>query len=103
MAHISFFALISLLLTISQVSDAWSLPPCDSGRENAWHNCQGTWTSPNHAEYSGEWKDDKRHGQGTITWPDGQKYVGTWKNDRRHGHGTHARPDGLKYVGEFKD
>ena len=30
--------------------------------------------------YTGEWKDNKRHGQGTYTFPDGTERTGEWKD-----------------------
>jgi len=35
-------------------------------------------------KYTGEWKDDKRHGRGTMVWKSGVQYTGNFRNDRRH-------------------
>ena len=80
-----------------------ALPNCPSDVNARWHNCFGTYTFPDGAEYVGEWKDDKPHGQGTGTWSDGMKYVGEYKDGSRRGQGTLTWPDGTKYVGEHKD
>lgn len=53
-------------------------------------------------EYSGDWKDGKRHGHGVYNYryvphfnakrvtlcSDGDRYEGEWRNDERHGRGT---------------
>ncbi|KAK2864487.1 hypothetical protein Q7C36_003641 [Tachysurus vachellii] len=39
--------------------------------------------------YTGEWKDDLRHGRGTQVWKKAKAmYEGEWAQDARHGHGT---------------
>jgi hypothetical protein len=30
--------------------------------------------------YTGEWKNDKRHGKGTMEWEDDVTFTGTWEN-----------------------
>ena len=79
-----------------------ALPDC---KPNAriWTNCVGTHTWDSGDKYSGEWKDDKRHGQGTYTFADGDKYVGALENGNFNGQGTYTFPDGRKDVGEFKN
>lgn len=42
--------------------------------------------------YSGEWREDKRHGKGTVTYVSSkgsvvEKYEGDWVNGKMHGHG----------------
>ncbi|XP_041830133.1 radial spoke head 10 homolog B isoform X2 [Melanotaenia boesemani] len=62
--------------------------------------------------YSGEWRNNMRHGEGTMRWlKEGQQYVGGWKDGVQHGRGTHVwflmRTDrsqylqSNKYTGEF--
>ena len=103
MKYTSFFVLGLVIFFVSSITTANALPPCSSNHDTIWNECEGVWTGTDGGEYSGTWKNDKRHGQGTITWPNGQRNIGAWVNDRRHGHGTHTRPDGLKYVGEFRN
>jgi hypothetical protein len=44
--------------------------------------------------YSGEWKDNLRHGKGTHYYKkSGQKYMGEWKLDKRDGYGTLSVPE----------
>jgi hypothetical protein len=44
--------------------------------------------------YSGEWKDNQRHGKGTHYYKkSGHKYMGEWENDKRHGYGTLSIPE----------
>jgi len=38
--------------------------------------------------YTGEWKNDVKHGTGTMRYPDGSEYVGDFRDDRRHGQGV---------------
>ena len=57
--------------------------------------------------YSGEYKDDKRHGQGTYTWASGDQYVGGWRNNEKHGQGTYTFANGntrtgIWAMGEYK-
>ena len=59
-------------------TNAYTLPACPDISE-VWNNCYGTYyfSGKNLGDkYTGEWKNDKRHGQGTYTHADGAKYVG---------------------------
>lgn len=38
-------------------------------------------------------------GRGCFVWLDGRKYTGEYKNDKKHGHGVFDWPDGRKYCG----
>ena len=81
-----------------------NLPACSSGN---FHNCYGSWTSPEGHKYIGEWKDYKYSGQGAFTLPSGNKYVGEFKDHKYNGQGTYTFGSGPwsgdKFVGEFKD
>ena len=86
-------------------TNAYTLPACPDISE-VWNNCYGTYyfSGKNLGDkYTGEWKNDKRHGQGTYTHANGAKYVGNFKDDKSHGQGTYTYADGAKYVGNFKD
>jgi flavin-binding protein dodecin len=101
----AYFGLAVLLggLAVGETADAKSgLPACPANQSVRYHNCWGTYTSPDGAKYVGAWKDGKRDGRGTYTSPDGLKYVGMWKDNKRDGHGTFTAL-GAKYVGQFKD
>jgi len=39
-------------------------------------------------KYSGEIKNNKKHGFGTFIWKDGSQFFGDWENDKKHGVGT---------------
>jgi len=39
----------------------------------------------------------------TVTYPDGLKYTGELKDDKRHGQGTYTSPDGKIEKGIFKN
>jgi len=92
--------LLLLLFLIPNLS--FALPAC-SDSSSIWHNCVGTYTWPDGAQYVGEYKDGKNHGQGTYTYPDGEKYVGEYKDGKKHGQGTYTLANGDKYVGGWKD
>jgi len=64
-------------------------------------NGTGTYIYPSGGKYTGEWKDDKRHGQGTHNYSNGDKYVGEWKDDKHHGQGKKIWSDGSKYEGQW--
>lgn len=59
--------------------------------------------SENAAEtkYSGDWRDNRRHGKGRFTWADGSFYEGDWENDLRHGRGVLELSNGFKYEGAW--
>jgi len=44
-------------------------------------------------KYSGDWKDNKRHGFGTYYWSNGSLYTGEWVDDKREGFGTRVWPN----------
>ena len=54
-------------------------------------------------EYSGQWRDDLRHGTGTFYQRGLYRYTGLWKEDVRDGHGQCEYSDGSKYTGEWKN
>ena len=55
------------------------LPDCIKSAK-LWNNCFGTETWEN-GEYSGEWKNNDKHGQGTYTFASGTVEEGIWKDD----------------------
>ena len=86
-------------------TNAYTLPACPDISE-VWNNCYGTYyfSGKNLGDkYTGEWKNDKRHGQGTYTHANGAKYVGNFKDAKINGQGTYTYAHGAKYVGNFKD
>ncbi|KAK7895243.1 hypothetical protein WMY93_020568 [Mugilogobius chulae] len=61
-------------------------------------------------EYTGEWKDNKKHGKGTQVWKkSGAIYDGEWKCGKQDGHGTYSvlnpqsKEYSKKYCGEWKN
>ena len=64
---------------------------------------QGTMTYADGSTYTGEWRDDVRHGQGTGTYTDGGTYSGQWKDGEPNGQGTYTYANGRTYTGAFKD
>lgn len=62
------------------------------------------------SEYTGEWKDDKKHGYGTQTWSkSGSSYTGYWKHGKPEGEGTlevldpKSKKYVVKYAGEWQN
>ena len=53
--------------------------------------------------YSGEFKDDKKHGKGYYINPNGTTYEGGYKNDLFHGKGKFTDPMGKIIEGTFKE
>ena len=51
--------------------------------------------------YSGDFKNNRRHGNGTFTFFNGSKYIGQWKNNFRNGKGSYIWPDGHKLEGKW--
>ena len=52
--------------------------------------------------YTGDFKDGKRHGIGKYVYPNGGTYEGDWVNDIREGEGTLTYDNDRKtYVGDF--
>ena len=85
---------ISLLIFFLLTLNSFSLPECEESGYTNWHNCFGTFASPNGNHYVGEWKNGKTHGKGVCTTPSGNKYVGEFKDGKFHGQGTLIKPDG---------
>lgn len=46
------------------------------------HNLE--WLGETLGEYSGQWRDDQRHGPGVMLWPSGLRYEGRFNCDKRH-------------------
>lgn len=53
--------------------------------------------------YTGEWSEHERHGGGTMTYADKRTYVGPWENHQMEGFGTMIYPDGTKESGVWKN
>jgi len=67
-------------------------------KENARHGV-GKYVLPGGSIYDGEWRENVPSGRGTFHWVDGSMYVGQWKNGKRHGSGTLRCSDGFSYDG----
>jgi hypothetical protein len=52
-------------------------------------------------KYEGNWKEDLQHGQGSCEWVDGSRYEGEWKQGKRSGKGKFTTATGMKYEGEW--
>ncbi len=65
--------------------------------------CDKQYTFINGSKYTGELKDDKRHGKGVCTFANGSEYDGDWKDGKENGHGKYTWKNGDIYDGGFKD
>jgi hypothetical protein len=68
---------------------------------------QGVKTWANGDRYEGAFVDDRREGFGVYVWGRGnwagERYEGGYSNDQRHGFGTYRWPSGDLYAGPWKD
>ncbi|XP_046885120.1 MORN repeat-containing protein 4 isoform X1 [Hypomesus transpacificus] len=67
---------------------------------------KGTFTYASGEEYSGEWKEGRRHGTGQLKFSDGTCYTGQFEKGLFHGSGVLLFQDGSRcrlfvYEGEF--
>jgi hypothetical protein len=53
--------------------------------------------------YTGQFKNDKRHGYGHSKWRSGSVYYGQYKEKNKEGYGFYKWPNGDEYDGEWKD
>jgi hypothetical protein len=67
---------------------------------------KGVKTWANGDRYEGAFADDRREGFGTYTWGRGkwagERYEGGYSNDQRHGYGTYRWPSGDVYTGPWQ-
>jgi hypothetical protein len=79
----------------------------DLGYTGEWKDDQkhgkGTFKWDNGMIYVGDWVDNKRTGSGKFTWPNNQVYEGGWLNDRRHGQGRMSMQDGSYMEGVWNN
>lgn len=50
-------------------------------------------------QYSGYWKNKKRHGSGDFYWNEGNHYSGEWREDKMSGHGFLEYKNGDRFSG----
>ena len=55
-------------------------------------NGEGVFNWPDKRKYTGQYKEDKKHGYGIFEWSDGRKYRGDWKNGKQNGEGELFQP-----------
>ena len=61
-------------------------------------NGLGTKHYPEGHQYTGQWKEGKRHGKGVERRENGGLVTGNYKNDRPHGYGTYTFVNSAKYA-----
>tara|TARA_B100001059_G_scaffold114388_1_gene114648 strand:+ start:742 stop:1278 length:537 start_codon:yes stop_codon:yes gene_type:complete len=96
---------IFFILFLFTSINTYTLPACPD-TSKVWNNCFGTYYFTGEFlgdKYTGEWKNDKKHGYGTYTWKNGNKYEGVYYDDFPNGQGTLFYSNGDNYVGGFKD
>jgi len=71
-------------------------------KENARHGV-GTYILPGGHVYSGEWRENVPCGKGVFCWSDDSKYDGMWKDGKRNGWGKLSSSDGFQYDGMWVD
>ena len=70
-------------------------------KENLRHGI-GTYTLPDGSIYDGEWRENNPNGWGLFRWPDGSEYQGPWKDGKRNGtNGILLAADGFRYEGAW--
>ena len=67
-----------------------------------WPHGRGTLVDANGVTYEGDWVKGKCHGHGTLTYNDKTvRYTGQWRDNMKHGRGE-ERIDDERYVGQFE-
>ena len=79
--------ILTILLMFQFSATVSALEDCPTNVNAMWTDCVGTYTfGPNSEwagdQYSGEFKDDKKHGLGTYTYADGTSETGMWRNGK---------------------
>jgi len=70
-------------------------------KENLRHGF-GIYTLPDGSIYDGEWRENNPNGWGLFRWPDGSEYQGPWKDGKRNGtNGILIAADGFRYEGAW--
>jgi hypothetical protein len=70
-------------------------------KENLRHGI-GIYTLPDGSIYDGEWRENNPNGWGLFRWPDGSEYQGPWKDGKRNGtNGILLAADGFRYEGAW--
>ena len=91
--------LLSLLFLLSVTTECYA-NGCVSG---SCVNGTGTYVWDSGAQYSGEWRNQKRHGHGTFTYNSGETYSGDWVNNQKHGQGTYIWLNGSRFTGGWRN
>jgi hypothetical protein len=52
--------------------------------------------------YTGEWRNNARHGVGRHEWADGASFHGQWRNNCADGIGRFVHADGDVFIGEWR-
>jgi hypothetical protein len=65
-------------------------------------NGRGTLTKVDGSSFTGEWRDDFKHGFGVQIFSNKTRYEGDWIRNKRHGQGSFTYASGLKIQGTWE-
>ncbi len=63
----------------------------------------GIFTWKDKRKYSGEYKNNLKHGKGTMSWTNGRKYQGNWSYGKQHGAGHYTSKRGETITGQWEN
>ena len=110
--------LLTVAVLLGSAGVSFALPECDgspleityiSEWPSNWDYCHGKVTFNSNAprwagdQFSGEFRNGKRHGQGTSLYASGDKYVGEFRNGKKTGQGTYIHTNGDRYIGGYRN
>ena len=72
-------------------------------KKNNLRHGNGKLTLENGDTYTGHWNEGKKHGHGIYIFASGIKYSGNWMNDKMDGQGSLIFPNGNLFAGEMKE
>ena len=88
-----------ILLVLESPFHAIALPKCSGDYDTVrWTDCFGVYEWSTGFQYSGEFKDGKRHGFGVSKFPNGTKYSGKYKFGSEDGKGIYEDKEGQKHT-----
>ena len=61
------------------------------------------YVASNRLTYTGQFKNNKRHGYSHSKWRSEAVHYGQWKENNKEGYGFYKWPNGNEYDGEWKE
>jgi hypothetical protein len=99
--HITYSTNNSLTSTIIKQDQRNIRKSINTNFDGVWRNTCGSIGSK--TIYTGQFKNNVRHGQGILKYPNGDVYDGMWKNNQMYGNGILTYANGDYFSGEFVD